>query len=104
MNKKIHPKYHGEVEVICACGAKMVTGSTVDGPIKVGICSQCHPFFTGEKRLVDTEGRVDAFARKVEEAQQKQEVQRQVRESVNKKEKKVQERPLTLKELLEQSR
>ncbi len=66
--KKIHPKYYTDVKVTCACGATITTGSVLPGPIRVEICSQCHPFFTGEKKLVDTEGRVDKFERLRQEA------------------------------------
>ena len=60
MKKKIHPKYN-TVEVICSCGNKFETGSTLNGTIKIEICSSCHPFFTGKQKLIDTAGRVDRF-------------------------------------------
>ena len=64
MKKGIHPDYH-EVNVVCACGATFVTGSTQKGDVvKVDICSKCHPFFTGRQKLVDTGGRVDRFNRR----------------------------------------
>ncbi|MCA9391706.1 50S ribosomal protein L31 [candidate division WWE3 bacterium] len=69
MQKSIHPTYYTDVEIVCACGAKMVTGSIAQGPIRVEICSSCHPFFTGEKKLVDTEGMVEKFVRKQAQAQ-----------------------------------
>ncbi|MBQ8766405.1 MAG: 50S ribosomal protein L31 [Clostridia bacterium] len=59
MKENIHPDYH-EVEVVCACGAKFETRSTKED-LKVDICSNCHPFFTGKQKLVDTGGRVDRF-------------------------------------------
>ncbi len=62
MKKGIHPKYE-EATVSCACGAKFKTRSTV-GDIKVDICSNCHPFFTGTQKIVDTEGRVERFKKK----------------------------------------
>ena len=62
MKKDIHPEYK-EVTVSCACGARFETRSTKDD-IHVEICSQCHPFFTGKQKLVDTEGRVERFRRK----------------------------------------
>ncbi len=70
MNKQIHPKYFDSLEIVCACGAKMVTSGTIAGPLRVEICSSCHPFFTGEKKLVDTEGRVERFERLVVRAEQ----------------------------------
>lgn len=62
MKEKIHPKYY-ETEVSCACGAVFKTGSTVE-KLRVDICSNCHPLFTGEQKIVDTEGRVDRFKRR----------------------------------------
>jgi large subunit ribosomal protein L31 len=58
----IHPKYY-EVEARCACGATWKTRSTKP-ELHLEICSQCHPFFTGRQKLVDTEGRVERFTRK----------------------------------------
>ena len=62
MKQGIHPQYH-EARVVCACGESFVTGSTKKD-IRVEICSKCHPFYTGARRLVDSEGRVQRFARK----------------------------------------
>jgi large subunit ribosomal protein L31 len=59
---KIHPKYH-EVEVRCACGATWKTRST-KSDLHLEICSNCHPFFTGRQKLIDTEGRVERFTKK----------------------------------------
>ena len=59
MKKGIHPEYH-ECNVTCACGATFKTGSVREN-MKIEICSQCHPFFTGKQKLVDTGGRVDRF-------------------------------------------
>jgi large subunit ribosomal protein L31 len=58
----IHPKYH-EVEARCACGATWKTRSTKP-ELHLEICSNCHPFFTGRQKLIDTEGRVERFTRK----------------------------------------
>jgi large subunit ribosomal protein L31 len=58
----IHPEYH-EVEARCACGATWRTRSTKD-ELRLEICSNCHPFFTGRQKLVDTEGRVERFTKK----------------------------------------
>jgi large subunit ribosomal protein L31 len=58
----IHPKYH-DVEARCACGAKWKTRSTKH-ELHLEICSQCHPFFTGKQKLIDTEGRVERFSKK----------------------------------------
>jgi large subunit ribosomal protein L31 len=62
MKKGIHPMYR-EATVHCACGNSFKTRSTV-GDISVDICSNCHPFFTGTQKIVDTEGRVDRFKKK----------------------------------------
>ena len=64
MKAAIHPAYD-EVKVICACGSTFMTRSTHKGDIRVEICSSCHPFFTGRQKLVDTEGRVDRFQKKM---------------------------------------
>jgi len=63
MKAGIHPHYE-EINVICACGNSFRTRSTHKGDIRVEICSNCHPFFTGRQKLVDTEGRVDRFQKK----------------------------------------
>jgi large subunit ribosomal protein L31 len=62
MKKDIHPEYHNAL-VHCACGHEFKTGSTLK-EINVEICSQCHPFFTGKQKLVDTAGRVERFKNK----------------------------------------
>jgi len=59
----IHPNYH-EIRVVCACGNSFTTKSTHKGDIHAEICSNCHPFFTGKQKLVDTAGRVERFRRK----------------------------------------
>lgn len=63
MKEKIHPKYFPNAKVVCACGNSFTTGSTQQ-MLKVEVCSKCHPFFTGEQRIVDTAGRVERFKRK----------------------------------------
>ncbi len=65
MKKDIHPKYNEIANIKCACGATFAAGSTQES-ISVEICSQCHPFFTGKQKLVDTAGRVDKFKAKME--------------------------------------
>jgi len=62
MRKGIHPKYQ-KTTITCACGAVYEVGSTKEN-IRVEVCSQCHPFFTGRQRIVDTGGRVERFLRK----------------------------------------
>jgi large subunit ribosomal protein L31 len=66
MKKNIHPEYYSDAQVICACGNTWTTGST-QKVIKTEVCSKCHPFFTGQQqRLVDREGQVDRFYRKLQ--------------------------------------
>jgi large subunit ribosomal protein L31 len=69
MKEGIHPTYFPEATVVCACGNTWKTGSTVE-TIQTDVCSQCHPFYTGEQRIVDTEGQVDRFYKKLEARQQ----------------------------------
>jgi len=63
MKQEIHPNYQ-EINVICACGNSFKTRSTMKDDLHVEICSDCHPFFTGKQKLVDTAGRVDRFKRR----------------------------------------
>lgn len=63
MKDKIHPKYYDDAQVVCSCGNTFITGSTRK-ELKVELCNQCHPFFTGERRMLDTTGRVERFKRR----------------------------------------
>ena len=98
MKKDIHPKYYSEAKVTCVCGNTFTTGSTKK-EIHVEICSQCHPFFTGKMKFIDTLGRVESFQKKQKAAV--------ARDYVNKKErkraanKKAETRPQTLKEMIQ---
>jgi large subunit ribosomal protein L31 len=65
MKKDIHPAYYPEATVICACGNTWTTGATQE-EIRTDVCSACHPFFTGEQRIVDTAGQVERFMRRLE--------------------------------------
>jgi large subunit ribosomal protein L31 len=69
MKKNIQPTYYPDAQVICACGNTWTTGSTRK-VIRTDVCSACHPFFTGEQRIVDTEGQVDRFYKKLQARQQ----------------------------------
>ncbi|MFA5936990.1 MAG: 50S ribosomal protein L31 [Candidatus Paceibacterota bacterium] len=60
MKKDIHPKYNIKTKATCACGAVFEVGSTMP-EIKMEICSQCHPFYTGNDKVMDTAGRVERF-------------------------------------------
>lgn len=65
MKEAIHPTYYPEAKVTCACGNSWTTGSTKE-ELRVELCSNCHPFYTGEQRIVDTEGQVDRFYKRLE--------------------------------------
>jgi large subunit ribosomal protein L31 len=65
MKEGIHPKYFPEAQVVCACGNTWTTGATQE-VIRTDVCSACHPFFTGEQRIVDTAGQVERFMRRLE--------------------------------------
>jgi large subunit ribosomal protein L31 len=69
MKEGIHPVFYTDAQVICACGNTWTTGSTKK-VIHTDVCSNCHPFFTGEQRIVDTEGQVDRFYKKLQVRQQ----------------------------------
>ena len=64
MKTAIHPKWNNNCTVTCSCGNTFSTGSTEE-TLKVDICSKCHPFFTGEMRFVDEQGRVEKFQQKM---------------------------------------
>lgn len=63
MKANIHPNYHSNATVTCACGNTWDVGSTRES-LRTEICSKCHPFWTGEQRIVDTEGRVERMMRR----------------------------------------
>ncbi len=73
MKKDIHPEYFPEARVVCGCGNTFVTGATKP-MIKTDICSACHPFFTGEQRIVDTAGQVERFMRRLEKREEMEKV------------------------------
>jgi large subunit ribosomal protein L31 len=68
MKKDIHPEYHKCTVTCVSCGATFETGSTMK-EIKVDTCSNCHPFYTGKQRFVQSDGRIDKFNKKLEKAQ-----------------------------------
>jgi large subunit ribosomal protein L31 len=91
MKKNVHPEWYPQAKVTCVCGASFTTGSTKP-EIHVDICSQCHPFFTGEMKFVDTQGRIEKFKAKQDAAK-----------GYTKKRKNFEEKdesPKTLKEML----
>jgi large subunit ribosomal protein L31 len=69
MKKDIHPKYYDKAKVQCACGNTFTTGSTKE-MIDVEICSQCHPFYTGKEKVLDSMGRVEKFKKRLQKKQE----------------------------------
>ena len=99
MKTAIHPKWYEDAKVTCACGNTFTVGATVP-EMHVEICYNCHPFYTGTMKFVDTAGRVDAFKAKVAGAGKK--IMSKTEKRKLKREKKLQEeaaRPTTLAEL-----
>lgn len=72
MKNGIHPAYK-EIKVTCSCGNIFTTGSTRKEDLAIEICSNCHPFFTGTQKIIDTAGRVERFKRKYSQHQEKAE-------------------------------
>ena len=70
MKADIHPKWYPDAKVACACGNTFTVGATVP-EIQVEVCSNCHPFYTGKMKYVDTAGRVDAFKTRLAKAQKR---------------------------------
>ena len=95
MKANIHPQYFDDCKVSCVCGNSFTTGATVP-EIRVEICANCHPFYTGEMKYVDTLGNVEKF-------QKKQQVAKVRKEQVVKKvlEKEERKRPESLKEMFD---
>ncbi len=63
MKDKIHPKFYDDAKVSCLCGNTFTSGSTKP-EIRVEVCGKCHPFYTGEQRIVDSMGRVERFKKR----------------------------------------
>ena len=70
MKSDIHPQYYPETKVKCACGNTWTTGSTMP-EVSTGICSACHPFYTGTEKILDTRGRVEKFKKRLEKTASK---------------------------------
>lgn len=86
MKAAIHPKYFDTVEIRCSCGNVVISGSTQE-KMKTELCSKCHPFYTGQQKLIDTAGRVDKFEAKRKKAvSMRAEVKRRVEEKKKKPE------------------
>lgn len=99
MKKGIHPQIYKESVVTCACGNTFTTISTQE-TIKVEICNMCHPFYTGQQKFIDTEGRIEKFQKKMELSKQKQSVSKSKKQA--KKDKTTDN--ASLKDLLEQAK
>ena len=68
MKQSIHPQYFPQAQVSCACGNSWTTGATIS-EFKLDICSNCHPFYTGKDKVIDTRGRVDKFKKRQAKSQ-----------------------------------
>ena len=79
MKKEIHPKFYDKAKVTCACGNTFEVGSTCE-KIDVEVCSACHPFFTGQEKIMDTAGRVEKFKTRLSKAKNTPNVKKIVKE------------------------
>ena len=77
MQKEIHPLYFSKATVQCACGNSFAVGSTQE-KIEIEICSRCHPFYSGEDKLLDAAGRVEKFKSKITQAKEKKETHQKI--------------------------
>ena len=84
MKQGIHPTYHEDAVITCACGATYETGSTVKA-LSIEICAACHPFYTGKKKYVDTTGRVERFKQLSEKARERKAIATKKTAKVSKK-------------------
>ena len=87
MKKDIHPEYHKDAKIICSCGAVLSTGAT-QKELHVEICSACHPFYTGKKKVLDTTGRVDRFKKLAEKSATKKRASKEAKNATKKENKK----------------
>jgi large subunit ribosomal protein L31 len=104
MKKDIQPKTYNECVVTCACGNTFTTISTVSS-ITVDICSACHPFYTGQRRFVDTERRIDKFNKKIQRAEEKKKAVQDIKKAKEKSTvvaKPGQQKEQSIKEILQQ--
>lgn len=93
MKAQIHPQYNPAAQVVCSCGNKFTVGSTKDS-VHVELCNNCHPFYTGQQRFIDTASRIERFKMKQDAAQNRTQKQK-------KEEKKEEYQPQTLQEMLQ---
>jgi large subunit ribosomal protein L31 len=97
MKQAIHPQYFDDAQIICVCGNKFTAGSTQQ-IIRVELCSNCHPFYTGEQKFIDSASRIQKFQQKTESAKKYQVVKKEKKDA----EKAKGESPKTLREMLAQ--
>jgi large subunit ribosomal protein L31 len=107
VKNNIHPKVHKDTVVTCACGNSFVTASTLK-TITLEICSACHPFYTGTQKFVDTEGRIEKFARKLKATEEMKGKEKPKKKSLKGKTKGKESteqpaKPQTLKEMLKEA-
>ncbi|MBU0650160.1 50S ribosomal protein L31 [Patescibacteria group bacterium] len=98
MNIEIHPQVYKDAVVTCACGNSFTTISTKK-ELQVEICAACHPFYTGQKRYIDTEGQIDKFTKKVKAAKASGTTAKAVKKDRISKKTAVKKGPITLKDL-----
>ena len=104
MKKDIHPKLNKECVVTCACGNTFTTMSTLPS-ITVEICSACHPFYTGQSKFVDTEGRIEKFSKRLKVAEEKKKEAEVFKKSKESKKKTGEvSKTVTLKEMLKKAK
>lgn len=104
MKKDIHPKMNKECVVTCACGNTFTTMSTLPS-IKVEICSACHPFYTGQSKFVDTEGRIEKFSKRLKVAEERKKAVSDLKSSKKAKGKGETEfKEVSLKEMLKKAK
>ena len=99
MKSDIHPQYFPQAQVICACGNRFTIGSTKE-QIHVELCYNCHPFYTGQQKFVDTIGNIEKFQSKQKVAVAKQAVVKQKKVQAEEEDR----RPKTLREMLQQAK
>uniref|UniRef100_A0A7C5YV26 50S ribosomal protein L31 n=1 Tax=candidate division CPR3 bacterium TaxID=2268181 RepID=A0A7C5YV26_UNCC3 len=102
MKKKIHPKYHTDVEVICSCGNRFTIGGSTVETIRTEYCYKCHPAYTGEQKVADVTTKIKRFEERVKKSEiRKREIQK-IEETRKKKVKKPPQKELTLKDIIKQ--
>ncbi len=103
MKSDIHPVWNNEAKVTCACGNVFITGSTIPS-IRVELCSNCHPFYTGQQKFVDTLGQVERFQKKAKDSEVKKEVKQKIIFARSQKQVEEKKEKPSLKDLLMQAR